>query len=294
MTERTFDIFGKKYRTRTQRGRKEPADAPRLVIVGFQPNPVAQEILRLCIDSIRAFTPEPHEIWIIENGSPPEYSRWLEGEKDLNVVFSEPPKPAWGWAGKVLKLPDHRYSGSFANAVALEIGARAINPDSKLMMALHMDTVVCRIGWLSYLAGKISGNVRASGMWLGLTRVRALHILGMMFDFSLFEPLQLSFRHDMPRYDVGDAISVDLENAGYELFACPDSYHQPEIFDRLPRDPPYASLNVNHSLDDQGNVIFMHLARGILKSTSGTPEGKTTPQAWLEFGRKFLLAHKTE
>ena len=65
--------------------------------------------------------------------------------------------------------------------------------------------------------------------------------------------------------------------------------------DSLAAHSPYRDLHVDRSLDDSGNVIFLHLGRGIAKSTSGQiGEGRTTPEAWIRFADEFLLAQFEE
>ena len=46
------------------------------------------------------------------------------------------------------------------------------------MMSLHMDTMVCSHGWLGYLQSHLNEKVRAVGVRMDTTRVRAIHVLG--------------------------------------------------------------------------------------------------------------------
>ena len=283
-------VFGRNYDISVHYKRKEDPAAARLVIVSFQPNETAQEILRLCIDSILHYTDESHELWVIDNCSPAKYSSWLADEPDLNLIFNRtPPAPPTSILGRFSKANKNRYPGSYANAVALEIAAKTVDPKTRVMMSLHMDTMVCCQGWLSYLQSHMNEKVRAVGVRMDTTRVRAIHVLGLMFDFNLYRTLNLSFMHNMPNHDCGDGISIALEREGYELWAAPNSMWEPAVLDRLHADSPFRDLAVDRSLNDKGEVFFMHLGRGVEKSVKGGYPGKTNPDEWVRFGRQVVL-----
>jgi hypothetical protein len=288
--EASIDVYGKAYKIRVCRLRKEDVHAPRLVIVAYLPNRTACDMLRLCIESIRRFTPETHELWVVDNCSPPAFSNWLAHEPGINVIFNlVKPVPGRGLRHLLKFRQNPPYAGSYANAVALEIASRMVDPDTKVMMTLHMDTAACRSGWLSYLREHLSDEVRCVGVRMDEVREKVIHVLGMMFDFTLFRPLKLTYQHNMPAYDVGDAISIALNKAGYGVWACRNTLWQPELVSLIPEDSPFRYLNVDRSLDDDNQVIFMHLGRGICKSIGEPHPGKTTPAEWLTFGRDTVL-----
>lgn len=288
MTPRTISACGRRWTVRVRQPVVREATAPRLVIVGFQPNDLARQMLGLCVASIRRHTPEPHELWVVDNGSPPSYGDWLAERDDLNLIVNQtPPTPPRRLLG--LLPPRLTYAGSYANAVALEMAAGLISPDASLMMTLHMDTMACRAGWLSYLMGHLDRHTRCVGVRMNQRPVEAVHVLGMLFDFTLFAPLQLSFAHDMPRFDVGDQISLGLRRAGYGLWACRNTHIDPDAAKRLEADSPYRHLAVDRALDDDGAVVFLHLGRGIAQACGRSPGRRVTPQRWIEFGRDIVL-----
>ncbi|TSK08988.1 MAG: hypothetical protein FPO08_06735 [Geobacter sp.] len=284
----SFDVYGEKRPVRIVRQRVEGLDAPRLVVVSYLPNEMARDMFELCIRSIQRHTPEPHELWVVDNCSPPHLRAWLENEPGLNLVLSETePVPRVGfWQRLAGKRPE--YSGSYANAVALELAARAVDPGTRLMMTLHMDTVACCSGWLSYLSGRMDGETRCVGVRMDTTRVRTIHVLGMLFDFTLFEPMQFTFRHGMPAYDTGDFIPMTLERSGYRIWGCPNTLWNPELVDRLEPDSPYRGIRADRSLDDNNRVIFMHMGRGVATS-KGQTDSMARAEEWLKFGREVVL-----
>jgi len=298
--------------------------APRLAIVAYQPNELAKEILRVCIESIRHYTPEPHELWVVDNNSPPENKDWLLQCPDINVVFNrtEPMSPeSLTLRGRLrtcsrivrgavatnklsrdtlirvvncLKGECQQASGSYANAIGLEITVRLIDPDSRYLMTLHMDTMPCHTGWLSFLQSKMDDEVRAVGVRMDKKPHRtpegALHVLGYLVDFQLFRQLDLDFMPRLPRYDVGDRVTLNFREAGYEVWACPNSLWDPQLINKIPISSPLRDLPVDRSFDDAGNAIFLHLGRGVegaLRNSAG--EHQISPSEWVEFAEKHLL-----
>lgn len=268
-------------------------EAPRLLVVSYLPNKLAVEILKACLNTIQNITRTPHEVWVIDNNSPADHSKFLRDRKDVNVVFNyTTPSPEnkytllkKGWAllkrgGKAGKF------GSYANGVALEIGARCIDPKTKFLMSLHMDTMPVHPDWLQFLCGKIDHQTKAAGVRLDDKRVKEgiLHVLGYLFDFSLYKKLGLTFLPDLPELDVGDQLIVDLKKAGYTIFACRNTLWQPELADLIPASSPLRAMQVDRSFDDDGRVIFLHLGRGVVKSTAGSSD---LINRWLEIARRY-------
>jgi len=282
------------YNIDVHRRTTQPPDAPRLVVVSYLPNDIAADVLRVCVRAIQQFTTVPYELWVVDNCSPEEHCAWLTDWTDLNVVFNrtEPLPPArprkrFG----LVRTGNGQGAGSWANAVALEIAARVIDTDSHHLMTLHMDTMPSYPGWLSFLVSKIAGNVAAAGVRMdtGRTPEGVLHCLGMLIDFQRFRELQLDFKPDLPRYDVGDRITVGLRKHGHDVFACRNTLWQPELVDRLPVSSPFRTLPVDRALDDDGNVIFLHLGRGVSKA-KGSRRAGATPREWIHFAEEYVFA----
>ncbi len=286
---RWINLEGRWYRVQVFQSVWQPVDAPRLLIISHLLNEQAFDILRVCVQAIQKFTAEPHEIWIIDNNSPKAYARRLLEFENVNIVLNhtEPrPRGARGFQ----RNPQQMTWGSYANAIGLELGIRLIDPSTRYVMTLHMDTMPCHPGWLSYLRGKISQNVRAAGVRLDTVRVAdgILHVLCYLIDFQLFRQLNLNFYPQLPDFDVGDLAIVGLRESGYDIFACPNTLWQPELVDTLPADSPFRRLYMDRAFDDQGNVIFLHLGRGVRKSIGNHTTG-TLVDDWLQFARDMIL-----
>lgn len=288
--QRWLWLDGRPYRLEIIRQVSQPANAPRLLIVSYLPNEQAFQILRVCVQTIQHFTPEPHEIWVVDNNSSRAQADRLLELCNINLVFNRTdPRPR----GERL-FPDRSQQkdwGSYANAIALEIGARLVDANARFLMTMHMDTMPCQKGWLSYLLGKLNEQVRASGVRMDTERVKEgiLHVLGYLVDFQLFRQMKLDFFPNLPGYDVGDLAIVKIREAGFEIFACPNSLWNERLIDILPEDSPFRPLGVDRSFDDAGNVIFLHLGRGVRKSSGEHVKG-VTPDEWIKFANEHLLA----
>ena len=295
LTTTALDIKGRTYRLAVHRQVRAAVDAPRLVVVSYQPNTVASEVLRWCIHSIQRYTPEPHELWVIDNASPKNNSAWLLDVPRINVVFNHTPPLPRDNRGFLNWLKGYRRqnrSGSYANAVALDLAARLIEPECRYLMTLHQDTMACRSGWLSFLRSKIDAGYAAAGVRMDRARVPGgvLHVLGYMVDFPLFLRLSLNFFPELPQLDVGDRVTVDLRKAGHEVFACRNTHTTPDLAALIPATSPLRCLQADRAFDDDDNVIFLHVGRSVVKSWNPDTEATGSLREWLDFAQRHLLA----
>jgi hypothetical protein len=150
-------------------------------------------------------------------------------------------------------------------------------------MTMHMDALPCREGWLTFLASKIRGTVAAAGVRMDHARVPdgVLHVLGMFVDLDLVRKLGIDFFPDLPHLDVGDKVTVRLREAGYGVHVCPNTFRTPELIERIDASSPLKRMPVDRSFDDEGNVIFLHLGRGLRKSTGEHVKGMSIAE-WVE------------
>ncbi len=165
---------------------------------------------------------------------------------------------------------------------------------------MHSDTLVTKYGWLSHLKSKLSERVRAAAFRRDPNRVHALHIGGLLLDFTLFEPLQMSFLpnmrqeryRNMPEYDVGDQITLKLREHGFEVYVSPNTFDDPESSERIGPSSPFRLLPCDRAFDDDEDVFYLHMGRGTPKAVGTYPRNtsKVNPEQWIEFAEEHLLS----
>lgn len=287
-----------------------PETATRIIIPTLILNQTVQKMIEVCVASLQAFTLDDIEIWVVDNCSKQVYRDWLKSfNAQINIVLNRtqpinPLKRPINIRHKVRQLlkrtPPQMQDGSYANAIGLELGRRCINPNTQLLMTLHHDTLVTRKGWLRYLKSKLTDTIRAVSFRQDPTRVQALHIAGLLFDYTLFNPLDMDFRPNIdqnrypnrPHYDVGDYISLQLWNNGYQTHCLQNTFNQPELSLNISEDSPFHKmLGCDLSFDDYGQICFMHLGRGTTKSINQLkrPSNKILPEGWIDFAKTQLL-----
>ena len=282
----SVEVSGRVHEVELCCARYPAVEIPNLVIVSYLPNKQAAQILEICLDAIRKYTLIDHQVWVVDNNSPEEQVDRLVAQSECNLILNRTEPIGSASSSSATQTSN----GSYANGIALELACWFIPEDSKFVMPLHMDTMPCSKGWLSFLMSRIEGNVRAAGVRMDKRRESAgvLHVLGYLLDYQLYKRLGLSFMPNLPRYDVGDLVTLGLRSAGYDVFACRNTLWVPELVELLPDDSPFKLFSVDRSFDDDGNVIFLHLGRGVRK-TFGTETRGVTPLQWIDFAKQFVL-----
>lgn len=248
-----------------------------LCLVSYMPNEQTENLVRIAVASLRRHTTSPYTLCVVDNASPEERLAWLRQQKD--VVLLENRTPPEG--------------GSYANAIGLEIGRRMIPQDTRYFMSLHQDIMVTRDGWLEYLLGKFSEHVRAVGVREDRARVPEgiLHVLGYIVDFQLLNALGLEYFPRLPHYDTGDAVIDGLRKHGFGYFATPNTQWDSELVSRVPQRLKgliFKEHNINFAFDGQDEVFFLHLGRGVVKTTAASADYGGYIDAWFSTANELL------
>ena len=276
LEEERVTLNGKVYQVYRKQSVVSERLIPRLAVVSYLPEKASISILQLCIKAIKKFTDTPYELWICDNNSPFENIHWLLEEPNVNLVLNRTSVPE---------------GGSYANAVGLELAAYFVRPDTQYFMALHQDTAPCKKGWLSYLLTKFDDKVKAVGVREDKSRVKEgiLHVLGYIIDFQIFRQLNLSFYPDLPDYDVGDKPIVGIRENGYKYFNTPNTLWEQSLIPEI-KDENFRNFSVDRSLDEDNEVIFLHLGRGVAKSQGEYLNSDKSLAAWENFINRHLLS----
>lgn len=296
----TMTIDGLNYELSVHQSVRQPPAAPRLLIVSYLPNPLAGEILRTCLRSLETFTSQPHEVWVIDNASPPKHSGWLRDWSGINLIINHtPPIPLAGrgvWA-RFRKKKWRWLVASYQNALALEIATRVIDPQTHFIMPLHMDVMMTHESWLPFLLSRLTDKVRAAGMLMERTRFSegVLHVHSLLVDFQLYRQLGLDFLPDLPTLDVGDKITLRLREAGYEVYACRNSQEDSSALELLSEKSLCYEFNkytsLDRAFDAEGELIQLHFGRGVIKSKGEYhKEEYLLPEEWNALGARLVAA----
>ena len=268
------------------RARAVAPDAVAIVV----PCHEAFELTRACLEALSRFTDVPHEVWVVDNASSAATVERLRGETSVNLILNRTaPWKRRGLLGRFLPWYRQAGGGSIANGVALELAASVLSP--RFMFVMHNDAMPVKRGWLAYLLSRLDDRTRGAGMRRDPTRVHAAHQSGLLFDFSLFRPLRMSFMPGLPAYDVGDMITVRLREAGYEVAVCDNVYNQPELRARIPAGHWLARVHCDIAFDGAGDPFYVHLGRGTLRDSnpSGDHARELPLDDWLALLRRHVL-----
>lgn len=270
-----FELKGVIYPSYIKRNRVLGAEHVKFIVVSYLPTPESQNLMKAFIDSIFAFTEEPFELWVVDNNSPIENIQFLTSDPRINLLFNRK------------SISD----GSLANAVGIELGLKTIDQNSKLVMTFHQDTAPVKKGWFSFLKGKLNNKVKAAGVRLEQARNKdgVLHVLGMLFDFQLFKSLNIDFYPELPHLDTGDKVTVKFKEAGYDIYSTPNSHCDPSLISALNRESIYHQIQCDRSLNDDNQVIFLHLGRGSFKSKSMDTNELLKLSQWYQFINRIII-----
>jgi len=255
---------------------------PRLIIVSYLPVKETIKLIKISISTIKKYTTIPYELWVIDNNSPIKNLKWLLRQKGINLVLNR----------KTPKPPDDKFRESYSNGIALEIARQLVDPETKYFMTLHQDIAVCNNSWLEFLLSKFNDKTKAVGVRLDRKRVTdgVLHVLGYIVDLQIILKNKLSFIPHLPEYDVGDKLIVDLKNMGYEIHASPNTLWEPELVEKIDNNSPLKTLKADRSFNDEGNIFFLHLGRGVLKSQKDSNYfNKTIIEVWYKIIKRYYL-----
>jgi len=289
-------IEGRSHRVVISQPVRRGANAVRLVIPAYQPTSIAQELLRICIGSIQNMTnADDYELWVVDNCSPWKNCRWLLDHPGINVALSRtkplPPEKRFFYSPFAFWQRQEQW-GSYANALGLELALKLVDPRSLQLMTLHMDTMVCAPHWLDFFKSRVSETNKAMGACFEKHRTPegVVHILGCMVDYQTFQAEGIHFWPDLPQYDVGDKVTLQLREAGHTVSVCENTYETPLLVESIPATSPYKHLSVVRAFDDSGNVIFMHLGRGIPKADERYVGESASAEDWIEFAEEHVIA----
>jgi len=180
-------------------------------------------------------------------------------------------------------------NGSEANASGLKRGIDLVTTD--LVFMAHCDICVTHSSFFENILIKYDDGAKAVAMARDKhpNRIHALHILGLLTETSIVKNIDLDpkYKNNVQVMDVGDDITRYCRDNNLKHYCFDNSYNNLELSEML--NAPYNDFLVLRSINDDGNVIFMHLARGIskMKGTYRKPN-RVTITDWQKFCDKII------
>jgi hypothetical protein len=179
--------------------------------------------------------------------------------------------------------------GSDANAIGLEVGLKHVT--TEWVFLAHCDVCVTSRLFFEEILRKAEEGFHVIGTEFdpSVHRIKALHISGIFLKTSIAKSVNLypRFLKDGRHMDVGDEITSYCRENDIRHFCFRNTFNYPELADTL--DPKY-KIQTDRCVSDSGEVIFMHLGRGIPKTekTYNKPD-KTSLAEWTQFCKRIML-----
>lgn len=269
-----------------------------LAISSYQPNRQASQLLRLALGSVEKFAPQA-DTHVFDAGSP--NSKWrVKAAEFPNITFHSTRYIPRSWEQtssryralrKALFMGPPR-QGSVANGWTLDWAWSTLrNQGYSFFMTLQMDILFTSERTIPLLAkeagrtGRFAAGVRLQPN-LGKSE-QVLHSLGCMWNTTVLEQLSEKFEPDFPNYDVGEKLSAAAAQLGFEFHAL-KSMNQA----RNPRVQSHLNSlfrgRCDAAFDKDDELLFLHLGRGIPKSSRFSKQGDPLAN-WREAFDHYVL-----
>ena len=258
-----------------------------VIIAAYLPNEDAKSLLRVAIESVEAQAGVPLSIWVVTAGSPSGALRVRPDQfPRANFIFTDSYPVAWELSSfreffaALLRLPKPR-KGSTVNGWSLDLGLEVMLSSidkPRFVMTLQMDVMFTRSDSLEQMLGEFEEGVACVGVreqqnFGGTCQI--LHSLGCIWDLELFQNLGLNFAPDFPEFDVAEKAVVQAVTAGKRTIAFRNIRSHADVKLEPQRYGRFQDVTVN----DKGDVLFVHLGRGVSKSV-GAKKGPITVEEW--------------
>ena len=235
----------------------------------------SRDLTVTCLKSFEKFKPSNLTInyFVVENAQDNSY-------KDEVMALS--PNIKWTDNNYVLG-PDE--SGSSQNASAIEISKKSIKDE--FVFLAHCDVCVTNESFYNILFEKIERYSLIGPLFdICEERIGALHVSGLFMKTDLMEKVNFFPRRidGNKRMDVGDAATLYCRENKLPYYCFRNTYNYPETVVEISN--KFKNFNVVRCVDENNNVIFMQMGRGIPK-TMGTyskyGEGRVSLGKWVKF-----------
>jgi len=187
---------------------------------------------------------------------------------------------------------EHTYLSSFTNGEAVEKGLELV--ETEYVFVCHNDVVATNPNWMKFLYSKIEEGCAIAGTVADNSRIGAVHISGLLIKSDLAKKVNIDPVYDEYKnniIDVGDNWTQYCREENLYYYCCRNTHNN--NVKEVPE--PYTNFQVDRAVDDDDNVIFLHLGRGTRKALGQYNQpGKTLHAGWIEFVEKEILEDKND
>jgi len=196
------------------------------------------------------------------------------------------------WINNLSKNTVVNNKHAWANAEAIEIGLK--HATAKYVFICHNDVAATNPTWMDSIYNKIQEGYEMVGTRFDnpeSQRIGAIHASGMLINtgLALKTPSVYPEWDEETRswkLDVGDAFTRYFRQNDLKYFCFRNTHNRNVDFELS---SPYNQVTFDRVVDDDNNVIYMHLGRGSLKENFGhTKRGKNISD-WKNFIDREIL-----
>jgi hypothetical protein len=235
----------------------------------------SKELIEIFIKSFEKFKPDTLSVnyIIVENSSDVSYRDSLLSLAD-DVLFVENP------TDKI---------NSAANAEGVTVGLKFVT--SEYVFIAHCDTIVTNSSFFTNMFNQVSEGKKLIGTVFDPCRIFAIHISGLLVDTALANSVSYYPIYDdnnKMTHDTGDLLTERCRQDSIESICFPNTFNYPELIDSL--SDKFKNFHVDRSLDENGEVMFMHLGRGIPKmNKTYLKPNRVYFDDWVRFCKESIL-----
>jgi len=233
----------------------------------------SEDLTCICVKSFEKFKPENLSIHyiVVENSDNISYKDEILGCAK-NITWINNPTSA---------------IGSEANAEAIDIGLIKVN--TEWVFLCHCDICVCSNLFFKDLFKKVAEGYKLIGTVCDPIRIQAIHVSGYLTTIDLANkvspyPVYIDSAQIL---DVGDSLTKYCRDNDIKHYCFKNTFNCPEIIESLNEN--YRDFKVDRCVNDNCEVIFMHLGRGIPKTNKTYKKiGRVDVDGWDKFCTRIL------
>lgn len=178
-----------------------------------------------------------------------------------------------------------RNKHAWGNAEAIEIGLQ--NSNTEYVFICHNDVAACTKNWMHLMFEKVEQGCEMVALRFDNPeneRIGALHVSGLLINREIANKVspypEWCDDSQSWKLDVGDAYTRHFRDNDLKYY-CFRNTHNKNINEKSLQ-KPYDCVTFDRAVDDNNNVIYMHLGRGSLKE-AGHYYKKNNIGQWCDF-----------